>query len=232
MSRVRGGTQFLFKKHLLMTNLAISAGLSATGDSIQQHYEKIKDPERNYNFRRTLNMSTAGVTIGGVCHFWYLWLDRFLPGRTFSIALKKMLLDQIICSPVTIGTFFVTLAVVEKSSADEFLEELRSKSWRLYLAEWVIWPPAQMINFFFLPLRYRVLYDNTISLGYDVYTSYVKHEIPSSSSIEDMPSSIAVRATSLNNPSSSSKSPSSTESSATLDSALINDHNESKPSAL
>jgi len=232
MSRVRGGTQFLFKKHLLMTNLAISAGLSATGDSIQQHYEKIKDPERNYNFRRTLNMSTAGVTIGGVCHFWYLWLDRFLPGRTFSIALKKMLLDQIICSPVTIGTFFVTLAVVERSSADEFLEELRSKSWRLYLAEWVIWPPAQMINFFFLPLRYRVLYDNTISLGYDVYTSYVKHEIPSSSSIEDMPSSIAVRATSLNNPSSSSKSPSSTESSATLDSALINDHNESKPSAL
>lgn len=108
-----------------------------------------------------------------------------------------MLIDQIICSPVTIGTFFVTLAIVEKSSADEFLEELRSKSWRLYLAEWVIWPPAQMINFFFLPLRYRVLYDNTISLGYDVYTSYVKHEIPTESSSPDMPSSIAVRSSSL-----------------------------------
>lgn len=108
-----------------------------------------------------------------------------------------MLVDQIICSPITIGTFFITLAVVERNSADEFLEELRSKSWRLYLAEWVIWPPAQIINFFFLPLRFRVLYDNTISLGYDVYTSYVKNEIPTGSSNVDMPSSIAVRSASL-----------------------------------
>ena len=107
-----------------------------------------------------------------------------------------MLLDQIICSPLTIGTFFVTLAVVEKASADEFLEELRDKSWRLYLAEWVIWPPAQMINFFFLPLKYRVLYDNTISLGYDVYTSYVKHEIPKGQKDEE-PRSIAVRSVTL-----------------------------------
>lgn len=91
----------------------------------------------------------------------------------------------------------MTLAVVERSSADEFLDELKSKSWRLYLAEWVIWPPAQMINFFFLPLRYRVLYDNTVSLGYDVYTSYVKHEIPTDSTPSDMPSNIAVRSTSL-----------------------------------
>jgi len=103
-----------------------------------------------------------------------------------------MLIDQIICSPVTIGTFFVTLAVVEKASADEFLDELRSKSWRLYLAEWIIWPPAQIINFFFLPLRYRVLYDNTISLGYDVYTSYVKNEIPTVSSSASIASNEAV----------------------------------------
>jgi protein Mpv17 len=41
-----------------------------------------------------------------------------------------------------------------------------------------VWPPAQVINFYLLPTRFRVLYDNTISLGYDVYTSYVAHEIP------------------------------------------------------
>lgn len=88
-----------------------------------------------------------------------------------------MLLDQIICSPVTIGTLFVTLAILEESSAKEFLDELRCKSWRLYLAEWVIWPPAQLFNFFCLPLKYRVLYDNCVSMCYDVYTSYVKNEV-------------------------------------------------------
>lgn len=40
----------------------------------------------------------------------------------------------------------------------------------------VVWPTAQVINFWILPNRYRVLYDNTISLGYDVYTSAVINE--------------------------------------------------------
>ena len=61
-------------------------------------------------------------------------------------------------------------------STGEVLEEIKSKAWRLYAAEWVVWPPAQIINFYLLPTRFRVLYDNTISLGYDVYTSYVKHD--------------------------------------------------------
>jgi len=46
---------------------------------------------------------------------------------------------------------------------------------QLYIAEWFIWPPAQFVNFYFLPTRLRVIYDNTISLGYDMYTSHVKN---------------------------------------------------------
>jgi protein Mpv17 len=46
----------------------------------------------------------------------------------------------------------------------------------LYVAEWLLWPPAQFVNFYFLPTRYRVAYDNLISLIYDVYTSHVKHK--------------------------------------------------------
>lgn len=57
-------------------------------------------------------------------------------------------------------------------------KEIVQKGWMLYAAEWMIWPPAQVINFYWLPTRYRVLYDSTISLGYDVYTSYIKHEVP------------------------------------------------------
>ncbi|ODN06674.1 Mpv17-like protein 2 [Orchesella cincta] len=178
VTKMRSGTRYMFQRHLLLTNIAISASISTVGDSIEQNYEKYKDRERKYEVRRTLNMSGAGVTTGVVCHYWYIWLDKYMPGRTFKIAMKKMLLDQVINSPITIATFFITLAVLERSSATEFIQELRAKSWRLYLAEWVIWPPAQLINFFWLPLKYRVLYDNTISMCYDVYTSYVKHEIP------------------------------------------------------
>ena len=33
----------------------------------------------------------------------------------------------------------------------------------------------QFVNFYFLPTRYRVAFDNVVSLGFDTYTSHVKH---------------------------------------------------------
>lgn len=116
-----------------------------------------------------------GVTVGVVCHYWYQILDKRLPGRTLGIVMKKVFWDQMICSPIVLSTFFLTLGVLENSTKEDVIKEIKAKAWRLYAAEWVVWPPAQIINFYWLPNRYRVLYDNTISLGYDVYTSKVKH---------------------------------------------------------
>jgi len=94
VARVKGVSVYLFDKHLLATNLGISAGLSGIGDAIQQNYEIVKREDskakRQYDFRRTFNMSITGVTVGGVCHFWYNWLDKFLPGRALGIACRKV----------------------------------------------------------------------------------------------------------------------------------------------
>ncbi|CAL8133145.1 unnamed protein product [Orchesella dallaii] len=176
---LRNGTLHMFRKHFLLTNMCISGSLSAVADCIEQHYEKFKEPERKYDLRRTCNMTAAGLTTGIVCHYWYIWLDNItLRGSPFKIAVKKMLLDQLINSPVTIVTFFATLAVMEGISLWDLRQELRCKSGKIYLLEWVLWPPLQLINFFWLPLNYRVLYVNSISMFEDVFVSYIKHETP------------------------------------------------------
>ena len=123
-------------------------------------------------------MAISGMSVGIVCHHWYRYLDAKLPGRTIGIVAKKVICDQLVCSPLCIAMFFVTLGLLEKSSWDELKLEIKEKAHRLFIAEWVVWPPAQIINFYLLPTKYRVLYDNTISLGYDVYTSQVKHDKP------------------------------------------------------
>lgn len=164
------------QKYLFYTNVTISAALSGLGDILEQNYEIIHGKVDKWDKLRTLRMTLSGITVGIVCHHWYSFLDRRLPGYTISLVMKKIVIDQLVGSPICISTFFGTLAVLERTPYKEFLLTIKKKAWRLYAAEWVIWPPAQFINFYFLPHKYRVLYDSTISLGYDVYTSYVVHE--------------------------------------------------------
>ncbi|XP_075979197.1 mpv17-like protein 2 [Anticarsia gemmatalis] len=163
-------------KNLFYTNLLISMGISTLGDLIEQTNEYYKKDIDNYDFHRTAHMAFSGVTAGFICHHWYNYLDTVIVGRSLGMVFKKLMMDQFICSPIVILSFFATVAIFEDNPAENFTDEVKDKFWTLYKAEWVVWPPAQIINFYFLPTRYRVVYDNTISLGYDIYTSQVKHD--------------------------------------------------------
>lgn len=101
-------------------------------------------------------MSISGMTVGVFCHHWYLFLDKHVPGRSFKLVTKKVLLDQILASPIVILLFFATLGVLKRSTKEEVLVEVKDKAITLYMAEWIVWPTAQVINFTILPTKYRV----------------------------------------------------------------------------
>ncbi|XP_030571487.1 mpv17-like protein 2 [Drosophila novamexicana] len=164
------------KKFLLFTNLGISISLSMLGDTMEQSYERFTGQIEGWDRTRTLRMGISGFTVGIVCHYWYQWLDYYYPKRTLKTVVHKILLDQFICSPFYIGVFFLTMGLLEDNTWEEVKEEIKDKALILYKAEWTVWPVAQLINFFFISPKYRVLYDNTVSLGYDVYTSRVKYK--------------------------------------------------------
>ncbi|XP_076264634.1 mpv17-like protein 2 [Rhynchophorus ferrugineus] len=168
-------TKMFSDRYLLYTNVGISLCLSGVGDVLEQNYEILTQQIPCWNKQRSRDMALSGTTVGVVCHYWYKFLDRSLPGYTIRIVLKKIVVDQFIGSPLCISTFFGTIALLEGSTRDEFIEEVKDKAWRLYVAEWMIWPPCQFLNFYVLSTKYRVLFDNLVSLGYDIYTSHVKH---------------------------------------------------------
>jgi len=162
-------------KYLLYTNVGLSFFLSGLGDLIEQKYELMTNEITQWDKRRTRDMAISGTTVGVLCHYWYSFLDRSIPGYTIRTVLKKIVIDQIVGSPLCISTFFATIATLEGSTFQDFIKEVKDKAWRLYVAEWMIWPPCQFLNFYVLSTKYRVLFDNLVSLGYDVYTSRVKH---------------------------------------------------------
>jgi len=45
--------------------------------------------------------------------------------------------------------------------------------WPTYLADWLVWPPLQLINFSLVPLRYQVLYVNACNLLWNTFLSFM-----------------------------------------------------------
>lgn len=167
-------TRAAFSRYLLCTNVIISGTLSGLGDITEQYYEMFTEDLNAWDPWRTRKMTMSGVSVGLVCHFWYGFLDKQIMGNTIRAVAQKIIIDQIIGSPLSLTAFFITLTLLEGKSLHNF-RDIKEKAMKLYIAEWVVWPPAQFINFYFLPTKFRVLYDNTISFGYDIYTSYVTH---------------------------------------------------------
>ena len=171
----RATAQILFsRKYLLLTNTGICVALGTTGDVMQQRYEILRQRKKEWDLSRTKRICVTNLAFGPVVHYWYILLDAFFPGRKVIVVLKKLLLDQIVFSPINIVMFLVIMGLQEGMTGKEMINDMKDKGKDLLMAEWIVWPPAQMINFFLLPTRFRVLFDNIVSLGYDCYYSYVK----------------------------------------------------------
>lgn len=138
----------------------------------------------SYNWK-IKNAKSSTAKVRSVCHcapdhsllpYRYLLLDRRLPGRSMAVVLKKLLVDQLLFSPLCLTVFFLSLGVFQGGGVNEIVSDVQQKGWRLYVAECLVWPPAQLVNFYLLPTKFRVLYDNSISLMFDIYTSHVCYD--------------------------------------------------------
>lgn len=94
-------------------------------------------PSYGHDYTRTRNMTVVGLLQGPFHHWFYLFLDRILPGRSAKSVVKKTLLDQSIASPTCLAIFFVGLGIMERREIEEICEELKLKfadTWKVCIA--------------------------------------------------------------------------------------------------
>jgi len=167
-----------YSKHQLATNIATSGGLLMLGDVIQQHIELHKGLHTKgcYDWSRSGKMLLMGLFHGGPRHYFYVYLERFIPGRTISCAVKKVLCDQTIISPFVDSTFLYGVSIMESQTPAQAWMSLKEKFLQVYLCDWLLWPPFQMLNFTLVPLKFRVLFVNLMNLAWNTILSYFQHQ--------------------------------------------------------
>ncbi|KAK0061784.1 mpv17-like protein 2 [Biomphalaria pfeifferi] len=171
------GKSLFSRRFLLYTNTSFGIITAVTGDLIQQNYQRLmNDENRRWDPKRSGKMATAGLIFGPCIHFWYIFLEKVLPGRSVNALIIKICLDQFLFSPFCISIFLTVVGLLERQGLDLLKEEFRETGVLMFLTDMVIWTPAQAINFYFVPTKYRVLYDNSVSLVVDVFYSYLRFE--------------------------------------------------------
>lgn len=128
-----------------------------------------------FNSLRCLRLSLYGLLIDGpVGHLWY----RFLDGTVFPEAptsnkavLSKTALDQFVWGPAMTVVFFAFLKTLE-GRPDLILATVKSKLWKVMVANYMVWPLAHFASFKWVPTEYRVLYNNVVSVAWNAWLSW------------------------------------------------------------
>lgn len=110
-----------------------------------------------------VSLLTDTAIFGPAATTWFGVLQRHvvLNSKVTTIA-ARVAADQCVFTPTHLTCFLSSMAIMEGSDP---IEKLRTAFIPSYKANLTIWPLVQGVNFTFVPLEYRVLFVNLISLG-------------------------------------------------------------------
>lgn len=103
---------------------------------------------------------------------WYKSLDKMFPLNTKTSAIKKLVCDQLFFGPFIQMTALVSLEFMKSKSYLMVKENYKRNYLDLMLNALKFWPFVQTVNFFLIPLKFRVLFGSVAALFWNIYLSW------------------------------------------------------------
>jgi len=156
---------------LLTKGLTSLTGFTV-GDILAQKF--VEPSDKDYDVMRTIRLGTFGLLVHGTTgHYFYGMLDSKLPGTKPVTVATKVAIDQTIWNPIFGCMFFGYLNLMEGKSFETYTNKLKADLPTAVMGSWAVWVPAHTVNFRFIPPAQRLLYINTIQIGYNIFLSFL-----------------------------------------------------------
>lgn len=156
----------------LLSSMLVAGALMGAGDVIAQQLVEQRGL-RGHHSQRTLKMMAIGFCfVGPVVGGWYRILDRLIPGATKAVAVKKMVLDQGAFAPCFLGCFLAITGAVNGLSVEQNWAKIQQDYVDALLTNYCIWPPVQIVNFYFVPLAHRLAVVQCVAIVWNCYLSW------------------------------------------------------------
>eukprot|EP00878_Enallax_costatus_P004647 GHUV01004894.1.p1 GENE.GHUV01004894.1~~GHUV01004894.1.p1 ORF type:complete len:314 (+),score=67.32 GHUV01004894.1:89-1030(+) len=170
-----GGDGFLaaynrmLEQNPLLIKAITAAVLSAVGNLICQ---VLVEKKEEVDLRRLSIFTGLGfVWVAPCLHLWYGRLATLVTATGNTGAILRMACDQLGFAPLFVGSMIAILTALD-GKADQIVPELKSSLPSAIKANWMLWVPAQFINFRFVPVNYQVLFSNLVAVAWNVYFSF------------------------------------------------------------
>jgi protein Mpv17 len=172
MSAIWARYNKLLEAQPLLTKAFTSLIGFTAGDVLAQKF--VNDDGKPYDPMRTLKLGSFGFLIHGTTgHYFYGFLDGKLPGTKPVTVATKVAIDQFFWNPIFGLMFFGYLNAVEGKSMEQYKQKLNADLKTAVMGSWAVWIPAHTVNFAFVPPAQRLLYINTIQIGYNIFLSFL-----------------------------------------------------------
>lgn len=173
------GSRGLWGKYLdllesspMLTRCVTCAVLNGVGDMFSQ----LLVEQQAFDAKRCATFTILGlVFVGPVLTTWYGVLAKIVTAPGTAGVLASVAIDQLLFAPLFIATFMSVLTTIE-GQPQNIMPKLKQDLVDAVKVNWMLWVPAQYVNFQFVPPNLRVLAVNVVALVWNCYMSFQSHK--------------------------------------------------------
>lgn len=166
----RAYTRLLHERPII-TNAFTASTFMLAGDLTSQALVQQRD---QIDYGQTIRFAIAGfIFVGPVARTCLVTIDRIYgPTSSVKVLRKKLILDQCVFAPAFLVGNISVLTLLKTRSTHEVRQELQRSYFKLLKLNYTFWPFVQMVNFYFIPLAYRVIFGSSAALIWNTLFSH------------------------------------------------------------